>query len=155
MKIVNANNYALSSNGVFNWNILGDTDFFIQEFSLPGINIGFEGLMTPGGALTLSGYKVDGSNTTMKLSILLDETLQVWLDIYSKLMEYCKGDELEGNATLNLYNNNHEYLFAIFLKNAKLVSLSPVDYSVSLTRNEPLKVELSIAFDKIEIQTQK
>lgn len=151
MNITNANNYALSSNGVFKWDILGNTDFFIQEFSLPGINIGFEGLMTPGGALTLGGYKVDGTNTTMKLTILLDETLQVWIDIYNKLMEYCKGDMLEGNATLNLYDNNHNYLFAIFLKNAKLVSLSPVDYSVSLTRNEPLKVELSIAFDRIEM----
>lgn len=151
MNITNTNNYALSSNALFKWDALDNVDYFIQGVTLPGISIGYENLMTQGGPLTLSGYKIDSSNTQIKLFVLVDEKLETWLSLYTKLMQYCKGDEIEGNAVINFYDSVHNYKLGIFLKNAKLVSMSGLDYDFSITRDNILRIELALAFDKIEI----
>lgn len=151
MNIINTNNYALSSNAVFKWDALDNVDYYVQSIVLPGISIGYENLMTQGGPLTLSGYKLDNSNTQIKVHVLVDEKLETWLELYNKLMKYCQGDEIESNSIINFYDNNHNYKLGIFLKNTKLVSMGTLDYDFSVTRDSILRVELTLAFDKIEI----
>lgn len=152
MLINNRNNYASSVNGIFKTSLLGDIEYAIQTFKLPGIEIGHNLLMTSDGPLTLGGYKLSDSNNTVIIRLLLDEKLQVWLHIYNKFLEYMtKNTPPESDAFINLFDNNHNIFLTVFLKNSKLSSITEVEYEVGTQTSNVLTCDLTLAFDKIYI----
>lgn len=152
MLINNRNNYASSVNGIFKTSLLGDVEYAIQTFKLPGIEIGHNLLMTNDGPLTLGGYKLSDSNNIITIRLLLDEKLQVWLHIYNKFLEYMTTNTPpESDAFINLFDNNHNIFLTVFFKNAKLSSITEVEYEVGTQTSNVLTCDLTLAFDKIYI----
>jgi hypothetical protein len=147
----NIRNFGLSSNILFNSTMFDEQQVYsVQTVDIPGMSVNHLVQDSPAGTFVLPGNIV--SFEPLKLSIIVDEHLDVWNTFYNYLQNYhvvgttdyhCNKHEI---SWLEIYDNKNNYLFKIEFNNCYLKSVSSLKYA-SDANDSTLSVDIEILYD--------
>lgn len=151
--INNYRNISLTSNAVFYSLLLDkDTQYYLQKFQLPTINLNGQDIQHSSGTLTLNGEVQKFGD--LNISVLIDENLKIYKNIINSFNSTNKvGTSYsainEANSWIQIYDNNNNYIMKVEFYNSKIDGIGTLEWSS--TENNVLTLEITIKLDYMKI----
>lgn len=149
----------------FTVNRLPNVEFYIQSVSLPDISSGFTTQVTPFKTLYSHGDKLEFGD--LQMTVIVDENLSSYLDVWQWLIALTKPEGFDqyatlassdlglySDATLTIMNSNKNANIEVRFKDMFPVSVGNIDLATTQTDVTPPTVAMTFKYSSYDISVK-